>query len=119
MSQTRFAMITFSCTKCGKQFNLKPEFAGRKTTCSGCKAPLTVPTAETTLAYAPIAKELKGTRSVAEAGLDAGVTLAGDFATAEALSMQNLIDGKAKDTRYVVESELARGGMGAVMRAVD
>jgi len=59
--------------------------------------------------------------SLVEAGVDASVTLAGgDFATAERLSLQNLIDGQAKEgVRYVVESELARGGMGAVMRAVD
>ena len=57
---------------------------------------------------------------MAQAGLEGGVTLGGDFATADALSMQNLIDGKANDgARYVVENELARGGMGAVMRAVD
>ena len=38
-------MITFACDKCGKQFTLKPEFAGRQTTCSGCQAPLAVPAA--------------------------------------------------------------------------
>jgi hypothetical protein len=32
-------MISFSCQKCGKQYNLKPEFAGRKTTCAGTKQP--------------------------------------------------------------------------------
>src|SRR5215831_8972243 len=36
-------MISFSCAKCGKAYNLTPEFAGRKTTCSGCKTPLVVP----------------------------------------------------------------------------
>ncbi|HZZ78987.1 MAG TPA: protein kinase, partial [Gemmataceae bacterium] len=160
-------MITFSCKKCGKQYHVKPDFAGRKTTCSGCKAPLvvptpeatpapsakiafacdkcgtkfnvpgasaghkttcpacknalTVPTADATVAYVPANGKIKGTHSsLAQAGMDGGVTLAGDFATAEALSMQNLIDGKANDgARYIVESELARGGMGAVMRAVD
>ncbi|HZZ79318.1 MAG TPA: protein kinase [Gemmataceae bacterium] len=166
-------MIQFACDKCGKKFQLKPEFAGRKTTCSGCKAPLlvptpipttikasadpalpkiafacdkcgtkfsvpgecagrstscptcksalTVPASNATLAYVPPAGKIAGTKSsVSEAGIDGGVTLAGDFATAEALSMHNLIDGKGNDgARYVVENELARGGMGAVMRAVD
>ena len=170
-------MIAFSCPKCGKQFHLKPEFAGRKTQCSTCKAPLVVPAPDQTLAYAvppeetiapvvsqriafscakcgmkfslklefagratkcptckealvvpwpeaalaPVIGQIKGTQSsLAQDGVAGGVTLAGDFATAEALSLQHLIDGRAKDgPRYIVESELARGGMGAVMRAVD
>ena len=42
-------MISFSCDKCGKQFNPKPEFAGRST--AGCKAPLVVPTPDATIGY--------------------------------------------------------------------
>ena len=46
-------MISFSCTRCGKAFSLKPEFAGRTTTCSSCKEPLVVPKVEMTVATAP------------------------------------------------------------------
>ena len=40
-------MIAFSCQQCGKKYRLKPEFAGRKTACAGCKAALLVPASET------------------------------------------------------------------------
>src|SRR4051812_39031901 len=46
-------MITFSCPKCGKQFTLKPEFAGRSTTCSSCKQSLVVPAPQQTTAPTP------------------------------------------------------------------
>ena len=36
-------MIAFSCQKCGKHYCLKPEFAGRKTTCSACREPMEAP----------------------------------------------------------------------------
>ena len=36
-------MIAFSCSKCGKQLGVKPEFAGRSTACPTCKQPLVVP----------------------------------------------------------------------------
>ncbi|HZZ78170.1 MAG TPA: protein kinase [Gemmataceae bacterium] len=113
--------IAFSCDRCGMKFSVPGECAGRKTTCPGCKAVLVVPTAEATCAFVPGPGQIKGPQSsVAQVGVEGGVTLAGDFATAEALSMQNLIDGKGNDgARYVVEEELARGGMGAVMRAID
>ena len=53
-------MITFSCLKCGKQCSLKPEFAGRTTSCSACKAPLVVPAAA-----APVADAAGSSKSAA------------------------------------------------------
>jgi len=38
------AMIAFSCSECGMQLKVKPEFAGRSTRCPTCKKPLVVPT---------------------------------------------------------------------------
>ena len=113
--------IAFSCEKCGMKFSVPGECAGRNTTCPTCKQPLTVPTADETRMYVPPPGQLDGMPSIlAKSGVEGGVTLGGDFATAEQLSLQNLMDSQAKEgVRYVVESELARGGMGAVMRAVD
>jgi serine/threonine protein kinase len=115
------AKIAFSCSKCGMKFSINAEFAGRSSHCPTCKEPLVVPSPNAADRYEPRRGRIDGApSSLAEAGVDGGVTLAGDFATAEALSLQNLIDGNASEgARYVVESELARGGMGAVMRAVD
>ena len=172
-------MISFSCDQCGKQFNLKPEFAGRTTACSGCKAPLVVPTpdatigydappAETvapvvsekiafscehcgmkfsvradcagrktncpackaamvvpspahTVSYVPAAGQIAGApSSLAKAGVNVTVTLGGDRNGARQTPLQDLLYGKATaGERYVIEREIARGGMGAVMRAID
>ena len=163
-------MIAFSCQKCGKQFHLKPEFAGRTTTCSGCKEPIVVPVSDSTetiappakakiafccgkcgmkfsvmaefagratkcptckealvvpspdqtVAYVPSAGKLDGTpSSLARADVDGGVTL-GAGAAAGISALQDVMDSKSGDgARYVIEAELARGGMGAVLRAID
>src|SRR2546430_2255948 len=49
-------MIHFCCPQCGKPYNLKPEFAGRTTTCSECKQSLEVPAAQETVAPAAKAR---------------------------------------------------------------
>ena len=112
------ARISFPCTKCGMKFNLLSEFAGRKTTCPSCKEPLVVPSPDHTAAYVPPAGQIDGPpSSLAQAGVDAGVNLVG---IASNSSVQNLLAGKsANSTRYIIDKELARGGMGAVLRAVD
>jgi serine/threonine protein kinase/DNA-directed RNA polymerase subunit RPC12/RpoP len=112
--------IAFSCAKCGMKFSVKLEFAGRSTKCPTCKEPLVVPNSNLTIAYEPSAGQIAGTpSSLARAGVDGGVTLGGQAASGQA-ALQDLLDGKSHGgARYVVESEIARGGMGAVLRAVD
>ena len=36
-------MIQFSCSSCGKQYQVKPELGGRKTKCLTCSNPIVVP----------------------------------------------------------------------------
>src|SRR4051812_13287691 len=114
--------ITFACTRCATRFSVKAEFAGRASKCPACKVPLVVPSAEQTIAYEPPAGQIHGApSSLARAGVDGGVTLQGAAdAASRQTSLHNLMDGKSNDgARYIIESELARGGMGAVLRAVD
>ena len=41
-------MINFACPACGKAFDVKEEFAGRRTKCRGCGESIQVPAATTT-----------------------------------------------------------------------
>ncbi len=113
------ARISFSCTKCGMKFNVLAEFAGRKTTCPACKEALVVPAPDQTVAYVPLAGKIDGpASSLAQAEVEVGVTLGG--AAAGKSSLPSLMAGKCGDgARYVIDKEIARGGMGAVLRAVD
>ncbi|HTU22267.1 MAG TPA: protein kinase [Gemmataceae bacterium] len=115
-------MIAFSCAHCGMKFSVKPEFAGRSTRCPTCKQPLVVPQ-EATVANPPPSRIDGPLSSLARAGVAADVTVGWQRATdkdsvarpvAEVLASRN-----AEGQRYLLEGELARGGMGAVLRAVD
>ena len=118
-------MIHFSCSRCGQKFKVKPDFAGRSTKCPACKQALVVPQPDMTAAYVPNDKIEGLQSSVARAGIDADVTLGGDGAAAGPVrsgqkSVKELLVQRGKSgERYLVESEIARGGMGAVLRAVD
>ncbi|HTU22266.1 MAG TPA: protein kinase [Gemmataceae bacterium] len=115
-------MIAFSCAHCGMKFSVKPEFAGRATRCPTCKQLLVVPL-EATVAAPPPSRIEGALSSLARAGVAADVTVAWQRATdkdgaarpvAEVLASRN-----AEGPRYLLEGEIARGGMGAVLRAVD
>jgi len=98
------------------KFQVKDEFAGRATKCPTCKNPVQVPTPDKTLAFVP-ADSIEGTASSLDrAGVHPDITLAsvGDKGQA---SVETLAQKQVG--RYVIDREIARGGMGAVLRGID
>ena len=115
-------MIQFACNQCGMKFKVNPEFAGRSTKCVGCKNALVVPESNLTEGYVP-QDQIEGTlSSLQQAGVDAGIVLPPAQVPAETgqKSVQDLLSSRAgQESRYVLEGEIARGGMGAVLRGID
>jgi serine/threonine protein kinase len=101
------------------KLRVKPEFAGRSSKCPTCKKPLVVPPPDKTLAQIATG-QIEGTdSSLAKAGIDGGVTLA-SAARSGSKSVGEILARRARnDGRYLIEGEIARGGMGTVLRGVD
>jgi len=115
-------MIAFACS-CGQKFKVKPQYAGRNSICPTCKQSLVVPAApEATEAYVPQCEIEGSASSLDQAGLQSEVTLAPreNKLYAGQPSVQDLLARRSKKGhRYVLGGEIARGGMGAVLRAAD
>src|SRR5437016_2905673 len=110
-------MIAFSCSNCGMKFQLKDEFAGRTTRCPTCKLALIVPPpAADKIASAPalVGKEANDSNHQIQAAGAVPLALkhkgARDVADPRPVS-EVLIQHADKGERYIVECEIARGGM--------
>lgn len=110
-------MIAFACYQCGMKFNVKEEFAGRVTKCPTCKQPVTVP--QLGNANVPAHGSGGGRSSLDEAGIRADITLPSTRSDDHVPVATLLRQRRENSGRYVLEGEIARGGMGAVLRAVD
>ncbi len=104
------------------KLRVRDEFAGRNGPCPTCKKPLKVPSL-TRSAALPLG-QISGTpSSLHQAGLNVGVTIDAPRSAAEPgnhSAVTDLLAGRSRTgSRYIIEKEIARGGMGAVVRAVD
>src|SRR5262245_2044592 len=113
-------MIAFACAHCGMKFQVKDEYAGRTAHCHTCKRPITVPDPSATVAYVAPSRLDGPASSLAQAGVEVGVTLETPAPKSGQASVASLLARRGTESgRYVLEGEIARGGMGAVLRAVD
>jgi serine/threonine protein kinase len=122
-------VISFACAGCGQKLQVPNDAAGKTVRCSLCKHVMTI-AAPVALPPTVVLSHIDGLpSSLAQAGLQGGVTVASrdsDSAqdpTANAPNRRSVRDilahAAAGGQRYQVAGEIARGGMGAVLRAVD
>ena len=122
-------MISFACAGCGQKLQVPNEVAGKSVRCSLCKHVMTIaaPAALATtigLRYRPVASPVAcgepdwtaaspwDRKPIRPSGSPTNPT--------NPRSLQELLNnGTSSGERYQVAGEIARGGMGAVLRAVD
>jgi serine/threonine protein kinase len=102
-------MIPFCCSRCQTPLKVKAELAGKRVRCSRCQQVLEVP--------APTESSIDDATLGAPSLPPSSPTTVGLTALNQA-NPASLVVVKA-GTTYQVEEEIARGGMGAVMRGVD
>ena len=119
-------MIIFPCTGCGQKLQVPDTFVGKPVRCSVCKHVMTCSPPVAALAPAAPLPQFNGPpSSLAQAGINGGVTIgAGDSSEPSQTnpdkrrSVREIL-ARGGGERYQVAGEIARGGMGAVLRAVD
>jgi serine/threonine protein kinase len=120
-------MIVFACARCSQKLQVPDSFAGKPVRCSVCKHVMTCSPPVAALAPAAPLPQFDGPpSSLARAGINGGVTIGPGDSSAEPeatnangrRSMRELL-ARSSSERYQVAAEIARGGMGAVLRAVD
>ena len=118
-------MIIFPCTGCGQKLQVPDTFVGKPVRCSVCKHVMTCSPPVAALAPAAPLPQFNGPpSSLAQAGINGGVTIgAGDSSEPSQTnpdkrrSVREIL-ARGGGERYQVAGEIARGGMGAVLRAV-
>ena len=126
-------MITHSCPSCEKKLRVKDELAGKKIRCPQCKQTTDVP--DGTVAFEPAKPSLADDATVPPRPMsfndDATVPpkpfVATDAIPEPKAERNGDVDEDSEEegedldaeAHYKVEGEISRGGMGAIMRAVD
>jgi len=94
---------TFTCAQCGMEFQVDQELAGESGHCPRCQQPLVAPAS--------------GISVMSAASAGPGKTVGAGTVGLEPPTLE--AENGKKASRYVFEGEIARGGMGAVVRAID
>jgi serine/threonine protein kinase len=117
------AMITFSCARCGVKLQVGDDNAGKQAKCPTCKAMVPIPQPTAPVALPP---SVEGhSSSLDQLGLAGTVSLPQKPRKAPANPAKPVSTGdvhapnKQAGQRLVITGEIARGGMGAVLRAAD
>ena len=126
-------MIAVTCTSCQAKLKVKDDLAGKKVRCPKCKQTTAIP--DGTVAFEPAKPPLADDATVpprpAPFNEDATVPpkpfVATDAIPESKAERNGNVDEDSEDegedldaeAHYKVEGEIARGGMGAIMRAVD
>jgi serine/threonine protein kinase len=100
-------MIAVDCPRCRKHLKVKPELAGKKVRCPGCKQTVAIPVPSEDATVAP--------QLPVEAFSATPMTVSAESPRCEESTGEDLEAG----TRYHVGAEIARGGMGAILRGID
>src|SRR5271165_6273329 len=106
-------MISFACARCGMKLKVKDEFAGRSSRCPTCKAPLVVPPPDKTDLQVSAGSLEGSSSSFQQADVAGGVTIEREADThkGQKAVREILAQRRQGKERYVIESEIARGGM--------
>jgi serine/threonine protein kinase len=125
-------MIVFPCACCGQKLQIPDSISGKPVRCSVCKTVMTspVPVAVPVAAVKAALPEISGQpSSLAQAGIEGGISL--DLVSpsdtenikkdspSQRTLREALARGPSGGERYRVLNEIARGGMGAVLRTAD
>src|SRR5947209_5744244 len=118
-------MIRLSCLQCGKKLKVKDDLAGKKVRCPQCKELLEIPkpisedaTVAPSAARQPVEKE-DATLAPSWSPLPDAELKHDSPRRKEADDGEEPTEALATAAHYQVAGEIARGGMGAIMRAVD
>jgi serine/threonine protein kinase len=125
-------MIAFACAHCGQRLHVGDEYAGKRARCPGCKSILGIPQL-TFVEPPPAPEQILGQRSMlARTGITDGVNLAPpvvasaptvgpapDVTVPPPASDVPALTTEPREARYTIGDEIARGGMGTILRAVD
>ena len=114
-------MITLLCPSCQVKLKVKDELAGKKVRCPHCKQPMDIPAG--TAEDATLPPHLAPSREDATIPPSVPAPMATipepEAGRSDAGTDEGPRESLEAAAHYEVEAEIARGGMGAIMRAVD